>query len=77
MEILMVINRKRNVFITTIYKNTDLSYSYVVINISILEKNGLIKITKQGRKKMINLTKQGRLLANKFEEIAEILKNGK
>lgn len=72
-DILLIISD--NNLSSKIYKNYNLSYSYIYRKINILKDLDLIKIEKKGRKKYLRYTDKGLKILTKILEINTILNN--
>lgn len=66
-------NAKSEVYASSLAKNIDCTYSHVVKILQQMEKEGLINFDKQGRLKLLELTKKGQEIANKIDDIRNVL----
>jgi len=66
-------NAKNEVYASNLAKMIDCTYSHVVKILQQMEKEGLINFDRQGRLKLLTLTKKGMDVANKIDEIRQVL----
>ena len=76
-EILTYLLKRGEEYIFGLSVNLVRSYKSVYDSIKYLEKEGLVTITKRGRRKCVNLTEKGKTIAQMFSEIEskEVSKN--
>lgn len=66
-------NSSKEVYASSLAKEIDGTYSYIVKVLMDMEKAGLVEFKKQGRLKIIKLTKKGLDVAEKINFIKQLL----
>ena len=57
-----------NITISDITRRTFVTYSHLCIIKAMLQKNGIITCTEEGKKSLINLTEKGKLIKDSLNE---------
>lgn len=75
-ETLVLINNcDQEIFNSKISRSIDTTYSHTVEIVQTLEKEGLIRTEKVGRKKVSKLTEEGEECAEALEDFLEVLES--
>ncbi|MCD6413583.1 MAG: hypothetical protein J7L54_05515 [Elusimicrobia bacterium] len=70
---LFLSNKKE--YILSVSKRIDATYAFTQNEVDALEKIGLLKTKRSGRKKYIELTEKGKKMAKLLYKVCKILKN--
>ncbi len=66
-------NAKSEVYASSLAKLIDCTYSHVVKILQQMQRDDLVSFDKQGRLKLLALTKKGQAVADKIDEIRNLL----
>lgn len=73
MMLIALKNSEKEVYASSLAKEIDGTYSYIVKVLMDMEKAGLVEFRKQGRLKIIKLTSRGDSVAEKINLIRQAL----
>ena len=73
MILITLLRSKKALYVSTLSKKVNYTYSHVVKVLKEMEQGGLISFEKHGRLKLLELTEKGKEVALEIEKIREML----
>ena len=69
----LIRNNKKKSFVGNLYRNINVTHGSVFKLVKRLEDEGLLVRKREGREGVLSLTKKGKIVAEKLQEIEEVL----